>query len=189
MLYSSGEQNILGGASFSAPVNREFILHNNAPSKHWEISTFIIYALSGNPTYLLGFILPSRSKLRNLIFLFSWMDAIFCPCLMWIVESIETKARFALEGSCWCMPPKAQDSFSFTYHILRYILYLTSFFQLPIHKLWLRSIQRICICAPMLKSLTIHHFLMFSLGPIPLSKDQNMETKPQKKWISQVIWQ
>lgn len=132
MLYSSGKQNILGGASFSAPVNRVFILHNNAPSKHWENSTFIIYALSGNPTYLLGFILPSRSKFRNLIFLFIWMDAIFCPCLMWIVESIETKARFALEGSCWCMPPKAQDSFSFTYHILRYILYLTSFFQLPI---------------------------------------------------------
>lgn len=40
----------------------------------------------------------------------------------------------------------------------------------------------------MLKRLTIHHFLMFSLGPIPLSKDQNMETKPQKKWISQVIF-
>lgn len=47
MLYSSGEQNILGGASFSAPVNRVFILHNNAPSKHWEISTFIIYACPG----------------------------------------------------------------------------------------------------------------------------------------------
>lgn len=67
LLYSSVGQNILGGASFSALVNRVLILQNNAQSiERFQLSLY----LSLHPTYFLGFIQPSRRKFKILPLIF-----------------------------------------------------------------------------------------------------------------------
>lgn len=115
MLYSSGEQNILGGASFWAPVNRVFILHNNAPSKHWENSTFIIYACPGIRLIYLDLYFHQGANSGTWYFSsFGWM-LYFAPALCESLKVLKLKLYLPLKRLL--LMYASQSSRFFFFHI------------------------------------------------------------------------